>query len=92
MQRSLRPLVRTVGRQTRSVSSETKLTVLPNQMRVATGERETPQAEQRLELCVCVCVCAGRLPPARGSPVESGLWTAALQPTAPRGRWKPPLP
>jgi hypothetical protein len=34
MRRGLRPLVN-LGR--RSVSSETKVTVLPNQMRVATG-------------------------------------------------------
>ena len=36
MRRGLRPLVRNM--QSRSVSSDTKLTVLPNQMRVATGE------------------------------------------------------
>ena len=41
MARTLRPLARVVHRQSRNVSSETKLTVLPNQMRVASGTSKT---------------------------------------------------
>lgn len=63
MARTLRPLARVVHRQSRNVSSETKLTVLPNQMRVATGTSKT----RRTQLSQFVARCPG---PCRAFPAE----------------------